>query len=214
MAAITNYGELKDKIESYLNYGDESVTQNIPLFVEIAIDELNRVLRTPAQETTIFHTVVVDDLVTLPIPINLLELRRIYYGDTYETVDLIDLELFPQAKYTYSDISVDSRPIHFCRDGGVWRLTRPAVMGTTFYITFWVDTPQLVDDTDTNVFLEQTPQALLYRAVAEGHRFLENFPAADYWMQKATEEYLLVQDHADRAENSGSVIMQANNPWS
>lgn len=217
--AISNYGELKTLVESYLNYGDTSVTNSIPMWIKFAHQELNRTLRTPAQEEVIYHTVLAPVLpattgiTQLPVPTNMMELKRMYYGDTFETIDLIDLEMLPQMKYDYSDISYDSRPVHIARNGDYWLLSRPAIEGNVIYITYYADVIDLVDDIDTNVFLEQAGMVLLYRSVAEGFRFLENIQMADYWMSKAVEELKIIQDHADRSENSGSVIVQANNPW-
>lgn len=210
---ISNYGQLKTYIQSYLNYNDNSVTSSIPLFISMANQELNRVLRTPAQEQHIYHTVALDDETTLPVPNNLIELRRIYYGDTFETIDRVDIETLPREKYNYSDISSDNRPVSFARSHDYFILSRTAIVGTEIHIVYYQEVTDMTDDNDVNTFLEIAPLALLYRAIAEGHRFLENISMADYWFAKASEEVTMIQRQATLDENAGSVLAQCNQNW-
>lgn len=210
---MENYGELKDAVSAYLDYNDPKVLDNIPMFIKFANNECNRILRTPSHENIIYHDVTATDEVKWPVPLDLIELRRIYYTDTFETIDRVDIETLPREKYNYSDISIDGRPVSFARSQDWWYLPRSAVVGTTIAIVYYADTPMFVDDNDTNVNLRMAGQALLYRSIGEGHRFLENIEAAEYWFQKASEEISIVQEHANKDENAGSVILQCNNTW-
>lgn len=213
MANINNYGELKSAISTYLDFADTSVTNKIPLFISMAESEIMSSLRIPSMERTIFVDITVDDLVRLPIPIDFLEMRRMYYPDTFETIDQIDLELAPQYKYNRSDISTSARPINFFRDQDYWYLTRPAINGDRIQITYYAEVTQMSLNSDTNILLRDAPNVLLYRALGEAHRFLENITMADYWIDKAMGEMVSVQTHSDRAENAGSIIVQANFNW-
>lgn len=210
---METYGELKEAVQAYLDYNDDKVISNIPMFIKFANNECNRVLRTPSHENIIYHEVTLEDEVKWPVPNDLIELRRIYYTDTFETVDRVDIETLPKEKYNYSDISGDGRPVSFARSQDWWYLPRPAVVGTTIAVVYYADTPFFDDDNDTNVNLRMAGQALLYRAIGEGHRFLENMEAAEYWFGKAAEEIEIVQVHANKDENAGSVILQCNNAW-
>ena len=213
MATLATYLDLKTAISSYFDYGDQSITDNIPLFIKITEDELATMVRLPSMEQTIFTDVITDDLVRLPIPIDYIELKRIYYPDTFETIDLIDLEMMPREKYNYSDISSDARPISMCRDGSFWYLNRAAINGTRIQITYFATPSQMTIDADQSVFLRDMGQVMLYRCVAEAHRFLENMEMADYFLNLAQTDLVTIQGQANSAENSGSVIAQSSYPW-
>lgn len=210
--ALNNYGELKDAVRSYLNYGDAAVEANLELFIKMAYDNVNSSVRIPSMEARVYHdvTIVRNDL---PIPIDYIELKRMYYDDSYETLNQIDVNELAEAKYTNSTISSDGRPIQFARDDDSWILNRDTVVGTRINIVYWQNIPYPVDDTDTDVFIDQVDGALLYRSLAEAFRFLEDFETSEYWMAKAAAELIIVQENADSAEVSGSIVVQSQNPW-
>lgn len=210
--AIANYGELKTTVLSYLNYGEQSVVDNLDLFVKMTYDNLNSSLRIPSMENIAWHDVT-SPIVNYPIPNNFLELKRMYYADTYETLDQIDVETLPHAKYVTSTISGDGRPTKFARNGDHWILNAPSVIGTRITFVYWANIPYLVEDTDTDDLLAQVDGAILYRTLAEAYRFLEDIEMSEYWMNKAILEMTIVQDNANTAEVTGSVIAQSNNPW-
>ena len=210
--AIANYGELKQAIRDYINYGDASVENNLELFIRMAYDNINSSLRIPSMEYRVYHTVTTERL-DMPIPTNYLELKRIYYPDTLETMDQVDIETMPEMWDVNSEVSNDGRPTKFARDDGRWLLNKPMVIGTKIYFVYWRNIEYPIEDADTDVFIQQVDGVLLYRSLAEAFRFLEDFETSEYWMQKAVAEITIVQENADTAEVSGSVIVQSNNPW-
>lgn len=206
------YGSLKEHVLGYLNYDDDSVADNIEHFIRLAYDNVNSALRIPTTEEIIYHDVTTL-LASFPIPNNFQALKRMYYGDTKETLSQIDIETLNREQYAQADWSNDSRPIKFARNGNAWVFNRPPVIGTRIVIVYHKNIDYPVDDTDTDDFLDQTYTALMYRAIAEGYRFLEDLEAADYYIHQAVNELTLIQEHADTAEVVGSVITQCQNPW-
>lgn len=213
MAKITTYGELKSAVTSYIDYNNAEVTKRIPLFISIAEDICNRQVRLPSMERRISRLVLGNGQNTLPVPVDFLELRRMYYDDTLETLDQVDLELLPQHAYVYSDISYDGRPVSFARDQDRWIMSRNMVKDTKINITYYAAVDPMVDDGDSNDLLLKAGVGMLYRAVAEAFRFLERDDRAEVFEQMAEKELLILQGVADKAENTGSVIVQANNTW-
>lgn len=206
------YGMLKEQILSYLNYEDDSVRDNIEHFVHMAYDNVNSALRIPTTEEIVYHDVV-SPISYFPIPNNFQELIRIYYADTKETFAQVDIETINRETHTQAIYSSDARPTKFARNAKQWVFNKQPLIGTRVVIVYWKNIPYPVDDADTDDFLEQTFTALLYRGIAEGYRFLEDLENAEYYLNQAVNELNLIQDHADEAEVTGSVVVQCSNPW-
>jgi hypothetical protein len=153
-----NFKQVRDKVAGLLNRND-ATDALLKDFVSMAQGRIERTLRTPGQERISVSTgnaLASEDEIILPQ--DFLSLKHLYSGDTLlSNKDLSHFLRLPKSTGT---------PQYYCRIGGSF-LVKPAVpLGTSVYMIYYGAQPELVNDTDTNLFTTVLADLLIYCALA------------------------------------------------
>ena len=160
------YSDLKNNFTSILNRRDITTSQ-INLFMQMAIQRIQRNLRVPAMEVT--ASVSTDGTGNVPVPGDMLEVIAIYANDAINQVKLNRKDL-QTAILSSNQIGI---PDKYHRNGGNFLIGPVPVAGTTLYINYYQDAGGLSADTDHNWITDAAPDLLIYGALCR---------AADYFL--------------------------------
>ena len=158
------YSDLKTNFQSILNRRDITPSQT-NLFMQMAIQRIQRNLRVPAMEVT--ATFSTDGTGNIPVPGDMLEIISIYTNDAINQnkLERVDLQT---AILTSNQIGV---PTFYHRNGGNFLIGPVPVAGTTVYINYYQDAGSLVADTDHNWITDAAPDLLMYGALTRSADF-------------------------------------------
>lgn len=169
--AITNYTELKDAVESWLDRAD--IDSRIPEFIALAEDTLNKRLRIRAMEQRSTASVS-SEYVSLPT--GFLEMRNFQLNSTpKQTLRLV----VPEYIDTFYADSTTGKPAVYTFIGGEIQLA-PAPDGTYTAEMDYYKKWDIATDL-TNWLLTNAPSAYLYGALLQAEPFLRNDKRISVW---------------------------------
>lgn len=163
---ITNYGELKEAVASWMNR--TSLTDIIPTFVRLAETTIRRDVRVRVQEQ--FETGTAT-AATIECPDLLLEARRLTVGGKKHTY------ITPEQFQDYTDSEVTTLR-HFSIIGEAIYVLGGAT-GEAYSLLYWEAFEAFVLDTDTNWLLLNAPEVYLFASCKEAAEYVKDFEAAD-----------------------------------
>lgn len=213
--AISNYGELKTAVESWLDRTD--LNGRVPDFISLAERRIFRPskksgyrgLRSPANETKKTYTGY-DAEVGLCIPDDYLELKNITWdGCPLERISdqrYLALSCLPDTRTDNNTVQPAGEPTMFARYACKFFVYPLPTEGNdgVLQLNYWQDqSGQLVDDTDTTPILTIAPGAYLYGALVEAEAFLINDGRIPLWEARFQDTIESLQDMADQEELSG-----------
>jgi len=181
--AITNYGELKTAIGTWLaRSGDSSITGNAGDFIALLESRLNRwqpALRTAEVDTTVTGTPG-SRLIALPLDfLEPISLHRTTGGEIYEP-------MHPFIPGTVRLDPVAGTPTAWGIDGSNIVLGCLEAQADTFAFRYRQKFA-LSDDTPTNWLLTQHPDAYLFGSLVEALAFMKTAGQAQIWNQRFSE---------------------------
>lgn len=206
MQEITNYGELKQAVQTWLNRKDHSTVSNIPMFINFAEKQFTRLVKLPYYEATINRTIIPDNAF-VEVPNDLLSVKHLAVNGHILT--RTDVETF--TRLTQLDAigkSLErSEPYYFTRIGDRI-VTQPSLKtGDLVSLIYHRDIPEMKDDKDCPYSLMVAPDVMLYLSLRHASTFLRDNEQEMYWMQKANDSATEINAQLDQAEWGGSSLV-------
>jgi hypothetical protein len=159
-------GEMTTQFTNLMNRTDlRANTALSTTFITQAILRIQRELRSPMQENTIFYTVPSTYVPTvgLAIPNDFLELCGLFAGQNQEVqLQRTQLSVAKDMAANWSG----GNTIKFARMGSNWILGPTPLAGDIITIQYYASFTPLVNSTDTNVLSDVAWDAVVYGAVA------------------------------------------------
>ena len=193
MAFSDNYSELKTTVASYLARSD--LTSMIPDFIRLAELRLQRDLRI-RQMLTVAQANTTGGVSTVGVPSDFLEMRDIHIVSN--PVRTLSYEA-PNSFYRNTRSAESGVPNSYTVLAGDMQLAPIPDSTYVLQMLYYAKPPVLSDTNASNVFLANTPDALLYGALGEAEPYLMNDARLQIWAALY-----------DRAVNSISVADQAS----
>jgi hypothetical protein len=191
--AFDSYSSLKTTIANYLARSD--LTSVIPDFIRLAEYRLQRELRI-RQMLTIAQANTTGGVSTVGIPSDFLEMRDIHVVSN--PVRTLSYEA-PNSFYRNTRSAESGVPNSYTVLSDVMQFAPIPDSTYVLQMLYYAKPPVLSDTNASNVFLANTPDALLYGALGEAEPYLMNDARLQVWAALY-----------DRAVNSISVADQAS----
>lgn len=149
-----NRKQVRDKVKGLLNRND-ATDDLVNDFIGMAQGRIERTLRTPGQEKISVSTgnsLASEDEIVLPQ--DFLSLKHLYSGDTLlANKDLSHFLRLPK------DVGP---PQFYCRVAASFLIKPSVPLDTSVYMIYYGSQPELVNDTDTNLFTTVLSDLLIY----------------------------------------------------
>lgn len=205
MQEITNYGDLKEAVQIWLNRKDNATVSKIPMFINFAEKQFTRLIRLPYYEKTINRNVIPNNLF-VEIPRDMLSVKHLAVNGKILT--RTDVETFTRLQHR-SELHPNltkSNPYYFARIGD--RIfTHPSLTeGDLVSLIYHSDIPEMKDDKDCPYSLMVAPDVMLYLALRHASIFLRDNEQEMYWAAKATDAAGEINVQLEEAEWSGSSL--------
>lgn len=199
--ALSNYAELQTSIANFLKR--DTLTSLIPDFISLAHADINRKLRTRAQETRETFTLSTEytDLTTLSNVI--LELRNIQINTN--PVAFLEYRSPFQLDQEYPSTSV-GKPIFYSIHGDELQVKPVPDSSYTAEITAITPFPALSDSNPTNWLLTNHPDIYLYGSLVSAEGYIMNDPHLALWKSLYESAINDLNTQEKRARYSGSPL--------
>lgn len=125
-------------------------------FIDQAVSRIQRTLRVPAMEKVAEYTISFDQQ-SVFIPDDFLSMQFLLAGE-------FELTYLPIGKFLLQGQQV-GQPRSFTRVGGELRLFPKPLDGTTLFLAYYGEIPDLPEDTSTNFLCAIAPDLLVYGAL-------------------------------------------------
>ena len=173
--AITNYSDLKTTIANYLARSD--LAPVIPDFIRLAETRLQRDLRI-RQMLVVAQATTTGGLSTVGIPTDFMEMRDIHVvSNPVQTLSYAA----PNSFYGKSRSTQSGIPKVYTVLADEIQLSPIPDSGYILQMLYYAKPPVLSDTNPSNVFLSNTPDALLYGALGEAEPYLMNDARLSVW---------------------------------
>ena len=200
MAAFSKFSDLIREVKEQLNRNDDATVSKIPFWYKKAHDVLDRVLRHPAAEKSLFYTIAIGDK-EIPIPTNLLELKLIRIVDTNKVIYWRTLE-------TLNDVPLDDNyPTGFARLGNRYLLNTSAKKPIQIEYSYFVTPNVLVNGEDTNLYLIAAGDIIMALICSYGFAYLANNEEGAYWESQAMSMLATLNEQIEREKIAGSSLI-------
>ena len=198
--AISTFDELKTAAANWL--GRDDLTDRIPEFIALAEGRINRTVFARAQEARATATLTADDAYTA-LPTDLRTIRAVQLNTTPTTV----LRFMPpsQLERTYPSTTT-GKPLAYAVIGGEIKWAPTPDTGYTAEILYTQGIPALSDSPTNNTYLIRSPDAYLYGALTEAHRYLMDPAQANNFDQLFGRAMAEIKAADDEARWGGSPL--------
>lgn len=173
--AFDSYSSLKTTVASYLARSD--LTAMIPDFIQLAELRLQRDLRI-RQMLTVAQASTTGGVSTVGIPSDFLEMRDIHI--VANPVRTLSYET-PNSFYRNTRSAESGVPNAYTVLSDVMQFAPIPDSTYTLQMLYYAKPPVLSDTNASNVFLANTPDALLYGALGEAEPYLMNDARLQVW---------------------------------
>lgn len=173
--SFTSYADLQTTIAGYLARSD--LTTQIPDFIRLAETRLRRDLRIRQMLKSVTTATVAADS-TVELPSDFLEVRDfVVVGNPVQPLNYFSPSAFNRNARTWES----GKPLDYTVLANDFQLA-PIPDGVYTVQLFYFAAPAFLSDTNTsNVFLANTPDALLYGALLEAEPYLMNDARINTW---------------------------------
>ncbi len=195
--AVNNLGELRTLVKDWSNRTDIS-NSVIDSFINIAQDRANRILRLPILEG--FSTITVTNN-ALALPTDYLEAKSLVVTVNGKAIELERKDL----AFVTKQQNNQGNPKYFARKQSKFVIA-PASDVSSADLYYYYVAADLVNDADTNWFVEHGTDLLLYGALSELSLYTKNTEDALQWEAKFKATAQDIMKMADDADWSGSTI--------
>lgn len=198
--AITTFEELKTAAANWL--GRTDLKDRIPEFIALAEGRINRTVFARAQEVRSTATLVADDAYT-SLPTDLRTIRAVQLNTTPTTV----LRYMPpsQLERTYPSTTT-GKPLVYTVIGTEIKWAPTPDSGYTAEILYTQGIPALSSSNAVNTYLTRSPDAYLYGALTEAHRYLMDPNQANNFDQLFSRAMSEIKAEDDEARWGGSPL--------
>lgn len=173
--ALANYSDLKTTVANYLGRSD--LTSQIPDFISLAEIRLNRNLRIRQMLQSATAQTTGGDA-TVGLPSDFLELRDIYIaGNPRITLSYLS----PSAFSRDARADQSGRPVFYTMSGTEFILAPLPDTNYTLTMLYFAKPTALSDSNQSNVFMANAADALLYGALVEAEPYLMNDARIQVW---------------------------------
>jgi len=196
--AVNNLGELRALVKDWANRKDipDTIYNS---FINLAQDRANRVLRIPVLEKVSATLPIVNG--TIILPSDYLEAKALTITVAGRTMDLQRKDL----PYVLSKELDSGHARYFAREANKFILG-PHGNVITAKLSYYYVASDLVNDADTNWFVEYGTDLLLYGALAELALYTKNTEEAQMFESKFRGAAAEIENMAMQAESSGSTL--------
>lgn len=217
-AQIRTYGDLKNAVGLWIDRDDDEFVNQIPNFINFAEKEIYRALRIPKFEREIYLKITNG---MAYIPTDLLEIKYMMKAETgqvYRTTSLEELDWLRRGKTTHSTDFNESEVV-WARSTGRFYFYPPitatipegtALTGNEVLISYYRDTAEMVNDTDSCAILTVAPELLLYTSLKHASLFVQDDSGVQKWSALALASMSDISEQAKKAEYSGSPLVIPN----
>jgi hypothetical protein len=173
--SFTSYSDLKTTIAGYLARSD--LTTQIPDFIRLAETRLRRDLRIRQMLKSVTTSTTASDS-TIGLPSDFLEVRDlIVAGNPPQSLNYLSPSAFSRNARTWES----GKPLDYTVLASEFQLAPIPDGAYTAKMLYFAAPPFLSDTNTSNVFLANTPDALLYGALLEAEPYLMNDARVNTW---------------------------------
>lgn len=202
MALITTWATLKSEVAAMLHRtGDTTVTDEVPLYVQLGEERIYRDLRVRQMETT-FSSAISSGVIALPTGYRELKSARID-GTPVQRLTRKDAEWVYAA---YPTRSATGKPEFIARDASNFIFGPYPDSAYTVAGTYYKRLDLLSDSNTSNWLITDVPDLIYFAALCEAADWTGNMPKQDIWERKYERIMRRVQEQDDQEEFSGSPI--------
>ena len=197
---LSTYSGLKAAVASYLARSD--LTNEVPVFIQLAENRLRRDLRTRPMLKVATTTTVANDS-TVQIPEDFLQMRDLHINNNPITV----LQYQSPSNFYRNTFSVISgNPQQYTLLSDQFQLAPIPDSEMTLQMLYYAAPPYLSSLNSSNVFLVTCPDLLLYAALAEAEPYLMNDPRIQTWASLYDRGLASLTVSDDQGEYAGSPL--------
>lgn len=198
--AFTSYSELKDSVANYLARTD--LTAQIPDFIRLAELRMRRELRVRQMLKSVTTPTTAGDG-TVELPTDFLEARDFIVSSNPVT----PLTYFSPGAFSRLSRTTDlGKPTDFTVLQSEFQLAPVPDTVYTLKLLYFASPDFLSDSNQSNVFLANMPDMLLYGALIEAEPYLMNDARIGTWVAMYERASSSVDKAADRGEYSGAPL--------
>lgn len=174
------YSDLQTQIATWLVRDD--LTAQIPQFISLAENRLNRVLFVPERETVSTSTATGEKLA---LPADFWGMRSIYVdASPRQTLAQMSLaEMRNQYRF-----GVTGTPTHYAIEANELVFAPTPATDTNLVLNYWATIPALSDDAPTNWLLTAYPDLYLAASLVEAYVRLRDNDATVVWKARTDEK--------------------------
>lgn len=197
---LSNYSGLKAAVASYLARTD--LTDEIPVFIQLAENRLRRELRLRQMLKVSTTTTVANDS-TVELPSDFLEMRDLHLNTNPISVLKFDA---PNVFYRNTFSTISGKPVSYTVLAQEFQLAPIPDTNYTMQMLYYAAPPYMSSTVPSNVFLANCPDLLLYGALAEAEPYLMNDARLETWaaLYQRGKDALSISD--DQGEYAGSPL--------
>ena len=173
--AITSYDELKSTVAQYLGRSD--LTTMIPTFIDFAEARLSRELRTMKMLKNVTSSMT-SGTAKLALPSDYISIRDIFIQGNPRT-SLVYMS--PSAFSREARADQSGKPINYTIYGSEFVFGPVPDSAYTLELLYYARPSRLDEDTSSNAFLANYPDALLYASLLEAEPYLMNDGRVNTW---------------------------------
>jgi hypothetical protein len=197
---LSTYSGLKDAVASYLARSD--LTNEIPVFIQLAENRLRRDLRTRPMLKVATTTTVANDS-TVQIPADFLQMRDLHINNNPITV----LQYQSPSNFYRNTFSIiNGVPQQYTLLSDQFQLAPIPDSAMTLQMLYYAAPPYLSSLNSSNVFLVTCPDLLLYASLAEAEPYLMNDPRLQTWANLYDRGLASLTVSDDQGEYAGSPL--------
>jgi hypothetical protein len=188
-----NYGDLQSHFSNLLNRSDNT-TALTQQFLQQGLTRIQRTLRTPMQEKTLYTTIT-QQTTMFRLPADFLETISLYL-DEYE------LERVPNKRFRELNSSNYSGKSRYYTRIGPDILLYPQPTTGVLALYYYSELPPLVNPTDTHALSQVAADLIIYAALTYAADFYLD-ERADVFEQKYQQFFSELQEQSDAQETQG-----------
>jgi hypothetical protein len=197
---LTNYAGLKAAVAKYLARSD--LTEEIPVFIQLAENRLRRELRL-RQMLKVSTTTTTPNDSTVELPPDFLMMRDLHLNANPIAVLRYDA---PNVFYRNTFSTISGKPVSYTLLAQEFQLAPIPDTNYTMQMLYYAAPPYMSSTVPSNVFLANCPDLLLYGSLAEAEPYLMNDARLETWaaLYQRGKDALEISD--DQGEYAGSPL--------
>jgi hypothetical protein len=195
--ALTSYNDLKTSVANYLGRSD--LTSAIPDFISLAELRLNRTLRIRQMLKTVTASTTAADR-TVGLPTDFIEMRDLFIQGSPRQV----LSYMSPAAFSRNSRADETGKSQFytLRANELVLAPYPDT-AYTLEMLYYAKPDALSTSNQSNAFMANAPDALLYASLLEAEPYLMNDARMPVWSSMYEKAIITLSDADDNAEYSG-----------